>query len=113
MFNSLASHTGHNSILITHTSPPPQLTLDLLLNQTALQQRRSSNWTVQIIDNKNKNTGHSWIEHIIIPQGGAVGGFKATKIAIHSIQRHEETSGKDIVRCWYEEWHDTPGKSGV
>lgn len=113
MFNSLASHTGHNSILITHTSPPLKFTLDLLLHKLFLQRQRSSNWTVLIIDKKNKNTGHFWIEHIIIPQGGAVGGFKATKIAIHSIQRHGETSGKDIVRCWYEAWYDTPGKSGV
>lgn len=115
MFNSLASHTRHNSILHTHihTLLGAKLTLDLLLHQLFSQQQRSSSRTVQIIDTKNKNTGHFWIKHIIIPRGGAVGGFKATKIAIHSIQRHRETSRKDFVRCWYETWYDTPGKNGI
>lgn len=40
-----------------------------------------------------------------------MGGFKATKTAIHGVQGHGETSGKDIVRCWYEARCDTPGKS--
>lgn len=41
----------------------------------------------------------------------AGGGVKATKIAIHSIQRCGETSGKDIVKCWYEAGYDNAGKT--
>ena len=64
------------------------------------------------LDNRHEEQKHRPLldRHIIIPQGGVEGGFKATKIAIHSIQRHGETSGKDIVRCWYEAWYDTLGR---
>lgn len=46
------------------------------------------------------------------PSRWASGGFQGHQDSYSQHPGHGETSGKEIVRCWYETWNDTPGKNG-
>lgn len=103
MFDSL-SHTDHNSI--QHTQSALTSNLWPLLHGLSLLQKRSIK-QAKCFGNWHAEQKHRplLVKRIIILQGGVQGGFKATKIAIHSIHRHRDLRERHCEVLFDFLWH--------